>query len=748
MKKAQEEQNINADTPVSDKSHDSFQRYPFAKRIAQTITLRNENEPLVIGIYGEWGEGKTSVLHFIEREITNLDPKIIQIRFNPWMFPDEPTLIKNFFNLLASEIYFKGKDSAEVKKSNSGKLNNKPSKNPLNTKSEKLGKFLFDYGKHLAPLGYGIDDAAQVVGRILKKDDLETLKKRIEELLTKIGMRIVIFIDDIDRLEKSEISAIFRLVKLTGNFPYLTYILAFDQKVVAEALGERFGPSGTKAGESFLEKVIQLPLSLPKAEPESLKYFCFSKLEKILNINNISLSDEDARNFGYKFTKYILAHASTPREIVRYCNSVSFTLPVLKDEINILDLLYMEAIKVFHPSYFNFLKSNPSYFIKSYKSEFGREDDESKKNEIKKQFNLLGQGKTEFENSNLKSIISLLFPHLDRAIYNSFSDTDEDNWYSEKRIASKDYFYKYFSYAPIKGDVSDVAFQNLFEKVENNESLENITLLIQDILENSSSEKFSYKLLVRSKKLDWSQAKLLMPALANCSDLFSTEGGFLSYRSTTPFGQIARFICQSLIEHKSQLDNFDFTKSLLKNSAQFSFAYEVFRFFYNFKDDEMPLFSDFQLKELEDLIVIKAINEAGDRALIDTFPSEFYFIANVLKERFKHEYDQHVMNYLELNSHNAVNVIKHFTPTVTVNDGPQKFKGDLKFQNFKDLISIFDKDVLFNKLSSLYNIDELLLTEPKWQSYRNSEFTEENLIRQFLYWYYYKETQSDKDQEI
>jgi predicted KAP-like P-loop ATPase len=56
---------LNADKPLDSKDADKFNRYPFAKRIADTIKSRKESECLVIGIYGAWGEGKTTVLNFI-----------------------------------------------------------------------------------------------------------------------------------------------------------------------------------------------------------------------------------------------------------------------------------------------------------------------------------------------------------------------------------------------------------------------------------------------------------------------------------------------------------------------------------------------------------------------------------------------------------------------------------------------------------------------------------------------------------
>src|SRR6266511_687764 len=66
-----------ADTPLTDPSLDRFRRWPFAQRVAQTIAQRLDSSSLVIGIYGSWGEGKTTVFHYIQHELKK-HPNIIR----------------------------------------------------------------------------------------------------------------------------------------------------------------------------------------------------------------------------------------------------------------------------------------------------------------------------------------------------------------------------------------------------------------------------------------------------------------------------------------------------------------------------------------------------------------------------------------------------------------------------------------------------------------------------------------------
>ena len=289
-------ENYTADRPINSEKEDAFQRYGFAKRIAETITKRQSKESIVFGLFGAWGEGKTSIINFIQNEISNQDANYIQITFNPWRFTDEAALLTSFFNTLASELKKNIPEEVQTKSNKKywiqkiWKSITTSNDEPLKTSTENIGELIQKYGKIAAI--FGAAEVAETIGKAISNVDLDELKARIEKLLEENKKRIIIYLDDIDRLDKTEIHSIFRLVKLTGDFSFTVYILSFDQEMVASAIGERFGSGDKKAGESFLEKIIQVPLNIPKAQPDSLKKFCFSLVDNALYINEISLTME------------------------------------------------------------------------------------------------------------------------------------------------------------------------------------------------------------------------------------------------------------------------------------------------------------------------------------------------------------------------------------------------------------------------------------------------------------------------
>lgn len=195
------------DAPVGDPDSDYFKRYPFAKRIAHTVAMRQDPSSIVIGIYGIWGEGKTSVLRFIERELKE-NPDIICITFNPWRFADENQLLRGFFNTLASSL-----------------------SRSLTSNKERVGDILSKYVANVIPsikvaegVEISLSESAKALGQTLASVELEELKNRLEKILETEGKRIVILMDDIDRLDKAETQTVFKLVKLTADFAHTAYV--------------------------------------------------------------------------------------------------------------------------------------------------------------------------------------------------------------------------------------------------------------------------------------------------------------------------------------------------------------------------------------------------------------------------------------------------------------------------------------------------------------------------------------------
>lgn len=545
--------NYSSDSPLEDSKFDQFNRYPFAQRVASVISKRSDPSSIVIGIHGIWGEGKTSVFNFIENELLD-EQDVVCLKFNPWRFGNEDQMLINFFNDLATAV-----DKSII----SGK--------------EKIGDLISSYGKPFASI-IGRGEAAEGLASLFSKADIEELRERIEGLLEKEKKRIVILIDDIDRLEKDEIYAVFRLVKLTADFKYTAYILAFDQNVVISALQERYGKGAdSKVGSSFLEKIIQVPLQLPTVNREDLRSFYLNEINQMIDSLNIEISEMEGREFVKNFYKGLEPHLKTPRQAKLYSNILMFSLPILQDEVNIVDLMLIEGIKVFLPDVYSLIKNHKKIFLEN---EPVSPDYNKRQIEIEKRKDRIEEVLSEYLNEDKEGIIDLLsflFPKLDSVFGNSHYGREwEAKWEEEQRISSPQYFQRYFDYAINNRDVSDILINELVTYSESNSAIDTSDR-IKEVITDKNVESFISKLRTKSRILSTLQKETLSLSIAKLGNWLPNPVMMFSY--ATPFSQAAIFIGNCIEKIGNEEKQFEVASKVICESDSVSFATECFSWF-------------------------------------------------------------------------------------------------------------------------------------------------------------------------
>jgi predicted KAP-like P-loop ATPase len=711
------DKNFSSDRPISYQKDDKFQRYEFAKRIANTIVERESEDCIVIGVYGAWGEGKTSVINFIDTELKEKE-NIICIKFNPWRYNDENSLLIQFFQKLAVSL------DANLK-----------------TKGEKIGSLFKKYGKLLKIdipiIGLNMGDAVEGAGDILDDVDIETLKERIGVILKENQSKVVIFIDDIDRLDKVEIHSIFRLVKLTADFLNTTYILSFDEEMVSSAIGERFGAGNQKSGQNFLEKIIQVPLKIPVAQPEALKQFCFQLVDKAINSNNISLTEDEVRRFVSEFTSNILIKLDTPRLAVRYGNSLSFSMPLLAGEVNLVDLMLIEAIKIFFPSHYEFVKSNPEYFIGSYSGRLSHGKDNDKINSLKEHLELLGKNLTKKQRSCIQSLLEELFPRLNEVFHNyaSYDGRLANDWFKQKRIVSPKYFNKYFSYAVIKGEISDIAFQNFLSDVSV-QSISEVATSINELVEQSSPDNFLQKIRSIEEDFKWEESTKIAKAITATSETFPKRDGLsFSFGFETPNGQAAIFIYQLIKKHSNKDEQFALAKELMNEARHFEFAYELNNWLRRGDTPEQKIFTNEQYRQLAMVMIKRALKEADKQPIFEKFPDHVSYLFASWAEQNKKTVTKYINGILKKDKAKVIDLLRAFTPTgySTAVVGP--YKADFTKEQYQFFVSIFDKDVIDKAISKVYKDSQVNAEEVRW-TYMMDDGTQSdiNIVRQFRHW--------------
>lgn len=735
------EETFLADKPISEEKEDKFQRYGFSKRIAETILNRTSSDSIVIGLYGAWGEGKTSVLNFIRQELKPHHPDVIHFTFNPWRFTDEAALLTSFFNTLAGEIKnsFKELEKKNEEVNIIQRTNKSISewwdkkKEPLKTPSETIGDFIKEYGKIVSIFGAG--ETAETIGKAISNVDIEKLKERIEILLSKNKKRIVVFIDDIDRLEKTEIHAIFRLVKLTGDFAYTTYLLSFDEGIVSSAIGERFGTGDQKAGLNFLEKIIQIPIKLPMAQKIALKKYCFKLIEQSLESSKIVLTEDEAYEFASKFTSNFLIRLTTPRLAVRYGNSLSFSLPLLKGEVNYVDLLLIEAIRVFYPELYDFIRYQPDYFIGTYDNKvysyniLGNE----KIDKFKQLFEDCTKKYSPDEKVDVIGALKDLFPNTEKVWGNSWNwgiGTPESR-YNQKRISTSQYFNRYFSYTVIEGDISDIVFTNLLNEITQGDYTENIEKT-KKVIKLTTPENFIEKLRFKEKVFDSETSIALVKVFSLLGDYFPEKrDSFYSWLS--PQTQVATFLAQLIRNQVNEAEKFELLKWLIHNAIPFEFACEIFNYCRRDKNEEQKIFTHNQYLELAGELIARAKALSANKPIWESFNIQSKYMLNVWANDFnKEELFNYVREHLERNPELVVPLLKVFVGYIHSSVYPTPYYGDFQKDSYDWLKQILDTDYIYEKVGQVLNID--LSIVDKYEEVEHNQ-TDVNMLKQFTYWY-------------
>lgn len=727
----------NTDKPVSNKEEDFFQRYEFSKRIADSIKSYKNPDGIVFGISGVWGEGKTSVLNFIEQELLKSYPNIICLRFNPWRYNDENTLLTSLFNSLAHKI----KDSIKNKKQKKEIFGSptlvEDEDDPLKKERETIGDLLQKYGEIVSYFGLG--KAVKSIGKGLSDVDIEKRKKRIEEILKKLEKRLVIFIDDIDRLDRNEIYSILKIVKLTGDFKYMTYILSFDDDMVASAIGERFGEGDFKSGKNFLEKIIQIPLKIPKAQKSALKKFCFKNVDLAIEESKIKLSEDEVQRFVREFTSHILNRLNTPRLAVRYGNALQFSLPIMIGEVNKVDLMLIEAVKIFFSEFYEFIKSNPDYFVGAYKNSYDRRKNNTKIEKVKNEIAQLSEDYSDIDKTGIQLLLQDIFPQLNE-VYNNYHYTSDSYniWYNQKRICSPEYFDRYFTYSLQEGEMSDVDFEGIISELETT-PIDDLSQRFKKLIEKSSIDDFVTKVRSQEKIYTWEEAKKIANSLVLFSELFpkTSPNSFFGFGS--PLSQIAIFISQLIEKGSTREEKFQFAKGLMLKANTFAFSYEINRWLRRGKDEE-KIFEIGEYQELAKILIDRAIKESGGKSIFETHDNYITYMISSWNEIDKIELWDYVESILKKDKNNVLQILKACTPTISSTRYPQPYKSDFTQEQFNLLKNVLDFELVHKKIEE-WNNGKVDISDVKF-SHMEPNPSLENIAKQFEHWY-----KNDKEKE-
>lgn len=442
---------FESDRPIESCSEDLLGRADFAKSLAQAIRLYTADESLVIGLYGEWGAGKTSIINCAVEHLGHSPavsrPKsdeVILVRFNPWNFSDQNQLYTQFFKHLSFSL---GKQDYSKKAKKAGQT--------ILAISQIVGAFSIvpmvgellvkPLSRSVKELGKGMTSLAEALGK-----DLEELKNKVATDLRQQPNKILIIVDDIDRLSSQETRQIFQMIKSLADFPKTVYLLAFDKKVVMKTLQEVQKGSA----EDYLAKIVPVCFDVPSLDKTQLKKLLGEQLKQLIN-------ETVWQDMGWDtiYDHRLHTFFRNIRDVNRFLNTFQFILGLLKDEVDVGDLLTITAVQTRAPRVYDGIRDNRRLFLGPWRSNSWAPSDvleEEDRNRATKKVDEILDGSGEFPKDVLQPILRELFPQLEQ-IYGKVTGlgrVHEEDWRKERRICSEYHFDTYFRFSPSGGRFS------------------------------------------------------------------------------------------------------------------------------------------------------------------------------------------------------------------------------------------------------------------------------------------------------
>jgi len=638
----------NNDVPKINIKDDDLKFGTYSSKLAHNILNYKDKETLILSIEGKWGSGKTSLINFIKSNIQkiDIDRKIKILHFNPWLITDLEQVINLFFKELMKIIL----------------------SITTTAKKDEFIKDIKDFISYISPddIKVGLNDGTKVKYNISKRlkneKTLEEVKEKINKYLEKLDTKIIIIIDDIDRLTDKETEFIFRLTKGIADFNNLIYILLYDKDVVSKSL-QKFK---SENGESYLEKIVQYPITVPAPNRITIKNLLFKELNKILyNLDKEHTKYIFNKTLWYQLTKVINKYIKTIRDINQIINIISFEYKYIAEEVNFTDFFIISLIRLKNYKLYELIKNEPNKFF-IYTNE-SIENEKAKKNIYEYFKNNL----QEF--NDYKDLLKIIFPFIS----NQYSGAQIDG-HKTKSISDINYFENYFSFSTADDKISMKEY-NQIKQVFLSSDYKKFEKIILEVDKNKKSEYFLEMFNQLEEELsDTDIENVFLNSLNVMKKINSKQNDFFQLNISAMYENLGF----DLVKKHTNIDEFllkiyQTNKTILLNTKMNLFIY--------LKDDLNKIINETTFNKLKDILKdelenIKFENMFNYRE-IPTLVYR-YDLVNASLENLQNE----VANNMFENNINFFKVLDLFKST-TITNGVHK-SHSIYIDGLKQLVSI------------------------------------------------------------
>lgn len=480
-----ESEGIFEDLPIESAEEDVLERVEMAENLAKIIAASRPKKTSIVAVTGEWGSGKTSFLNLVSQALSKVQnhPNVTQIHFSPSYFQDAEDLILS----LSKEI----EPRPNCVLSCWRKVLAYVRFNALSiVLSVWIVSFLMmvviivllarfrDFSPQVlvaffaATVSVVAVSGSTSLARVSTRELIQDQENRLKMSRHRDSPSIVVFIDEIDRLDNPSICQLFRFIKVHTTLTGFLFVLVYDRRIVELALSG----DHTSGGE-YLEKLVQLEVQLPAINNVKLQQLIESEVQRLIKAMDAdSLYHE--RRLNEFIAKVLVRHINTLRSLKRYCSTVLFVYPSMKGEVDILDFFAIMLLRVFYPNVYGEMRWYEKD-LTGYEKDLTGADRSQKLDELIERFNVRVNAWVDGSAKNAENVFLVLrfaFPNLRRV-----DSLDSEMFGSEfcsrgdlcfPLVSNKRFFQRYFSLSLSPFEYSDTRIRAFIDLREKNVELE------------------------------------------------------------------------------------------------------------------------------------------------------------------------------------------------------------------------------------------------------------------------------------
>jgi predicted KAP-like P-loop ATPase len=318
----------DADAPIASWEEDLLSRSAFVQMMADTILVA---KPAVIMLRGLFGDGKSSVLNLLR---VGIGKRAIVVPFNSWLPNSQQTLVNDLFGDIAAEInrtyFIPG----------------------LRGRLRKLASVLAGTVPQLKNL-------PEILPPYTQRDEI----KDLEGVLARVPKRIVVLLDEIDRMQKDELLTLLKVLRGVTSLQNVTFVCALNPEQVEKVAYDKSDANSHEAMEKFFPTIVDLP----PPGGEVLKSLLRNRIAAIFR--EASRAPQEPDSFHKRFDRLWLSALSdictNIRKVSLLANDVSAAAALIQGEVDALDVVALLAARRFFPDAYGLIWKNASFFSQS-----------------------------------------------------------------------------------------------------------------------------------------------------------------------------------------------------------------------------------------------------------------------------------------------------------------------------------------------------------------------------------------------